>query len=100
MTVISSIDSMNLSEMANFNDSQRDRDRARRDKPSRFSDVKPRERSRDKAGRENTVFVSNIPYEYKWTDVKLLFRRHVSNKFSQKMTLDLCAFIIINNYWR
>ncbi|CAH2002052.1 unnamed protein product [Acanthoscelides obtectus] len=67
----------------------RSRDRQRRDRDrdrgSRFSD-KVRDRSNDRGGRgeprsmkssSNRVFVSNIPYEYRWQDMKDLFRQEV-----------------------
>lgn len=63
----------------------RDRDRPRRDRP-RFSESQ-RDRSNDRGGREprsmksssNRVFVSNIPYEYRWQDIKDLFRNQVGD---------------------
>lgn len=61
----------------------RDRDRSRRgDKPSRFSDggrERERDRSNDRGrrGSNNRVYVSNISYEYRWQDLKDLFRSQV-----------------------
>lgn len=68
------------------NERSRDRERPRRDRP-RFSDnFDKRDRSNDR-GREprsmksssNRVFVSNIPYEYRWQDIKDLFRNQVGD---------------------
>lgn len=65
----------------------RDRERPRRDRP-RFSESHDkRDRSNDRGGREprsmksssNRVFVSNIPYEYRWQDIKDLFRNQVGD---------------------
>ncbi|XP_066993804.1 myelin expression factor 2 [Anabrus simplex] len=63
---------------------ERDRDRQRRgDRPSRFG---PRStslsRERDRGGRkggasERRIFVSNIAYEYRWQELKDLFRTEV-----------------------
>nr|CAD7599735.1 unnamed protein product [Timema genevievae] len=55
-------------------DSSRDRDRSRRgDRPSRFG---PRNTSPVEDGDATCrVFVSNIPYEFGWQDLKDLFRR-------------------------
>uniref|UniRef100_A0A1B6D7G4 RRM domain-containing protein n=1 Tax=Clastoptera arizonana TaxID=38151 RepID=A0A1B6D7G4_9HEMI len=68
-------------------DRNRDRDRSRRgDRPSRFSgggagggfrDRSPiRDRSR-KAPSDRRVYVSNIAYEYRWQELKDLFRNEV-----------------------
>lgn len=62
-----------------------DRDRGRRnDRGSRFDDgPRDRSRSRDRGGPggKNTrrIYVSNIPYEYRWQDLKDLFRREVGD---------------------
>lgn len=59
---------------------QRDRDRSRRgDRASRFSDIdNNRDRSREMVrGPSSRIYVSNIPYEYRWQDLKDLFRREV-----------------------
>uniref|UniRef100_A0A336KI76 CSON010885 protein n=1 Tax=Culicoides sonorensis TaxID=179676 RepID=A0A336KI76_CULSO len=64
-----------------------DRDRGRRgDRGSRFDDGgrQDRSRSRDRGGNpggKNTrrIYVSNIPYEYRWQDLKDLFRREVGD---------------------
>jgi RNA recognition motif-containing protein len=57
----------------------RERDRHRRgDRPSRFQDRSPsgdRDRpARRGAPMERRVYISNIPYEYRWQDLKDLFR--------------------------
>lgn len=58
---------------------QRDRDRSRRgDRPSRFTDGMKNDRPRDRRSKENRIYVSNIPYDYRWGEVKDLFREHVS----------------------
>lgn len=61
-------------------DSQREkeRDRSRRgDRPSRFSDA-TRDRSNDRDRPESKrLFVSNIPYEFRWTELKDLFKEKV-----------------------
>ncbi|XP_069697264.1 myelin expression factor 2-like [Periplaneta americana] len=72
---------------------ERDRDRSRRgDRPSRFgprnsSQSRERERERDhdrerdrggkKSASERRIFVSNIAYEYRWQELKDLFRTEV-----------------------
>lgn len=65
---------------------ERQRDRSRRsERGSRFTDAdaddKVRDRSRD--GREKSttkrVCVSNIPYSYRWQELKDLFRRMVGS---------------------
>lgn len=58
------------------NQREKERDRSRRgDRPSRFSDI-PRDRSNDRSeGRR--LFVSNIPYEFRWTELKDLFKEKV-----------------------
>lgn len=60
------------------NQKEKERDRSRRgDRPSRFSDVE-RDRSNDRDRSEGKrLFVSNIPYEYRWTDLKDLFKEKV-----------------------
>lgn len=70
-------------------DSGRERDRSRRgDRPSRFSEgnVSVRDRSvdrgNDRGGRKSSncrVYVSNISYEYRWQDLKDLFREKVGD---------------------
>ncbi|VEN54887.1 unnamed protein product [Callosobruchus maculatus] len=74
------------SESKDRRDRSRDRPQRRdRDRSSRFSD-NVRDRSNDRGGRgeprsmkssSNRVFVSNIPYEYRWQDMKDLFRQEV-----------------------
>lgn len=71
--------------MSDMDDKDRSRERSRRDRPSRFSEAS-RDRSYDR-GRErgsmksssNRVYVSNIPYEYRWQDMKDLFRNQVGD---------------------
>lgn len=60
------------------NQREKERDRSRRgDRPSRFSDA-PRERSNDRDRSEGKrLFVSNIPYEFRWTELKDLFKEKV-----------------------
>lgn len=65
-------------------DRSRERDR-RRERPSRFSegsrDRSP-DRGKDRGGMKSSncrVYVSNIPYEYRWQDLKDLFRSHVGD---------------------
>lgn len=60
------------------NQRERERDRSRRgDRPSRFSDA-PRDRSNDRERSEGKrLFVSNIPYEFRWTELKDLFKEKV-----------------------
>lgn len=70
-------------------DSGRDRDRSRRgDRPSRFSEgSNVRDRSVDRGGNDrggrksssSRVYVSNISYEYRWQDLKDLFREKVGD---------------------
>lgn len=62
--------------------SDRQRDRSRRgDKGTRFSDAADsgteRDRSVNRGGVSKRIYVSNIPYEYRWQDLKDLFRRVV-----------------------
>jgi RNA recognition motif-containing protein len=64
----------------------RERDRSRRgDRPSRFgprssshSRERERDRERDRGGKKSSadrrIFVSNIAYEYRWQELKDLFR--------------------------
>ncbi|GLH14167.1 Serine-arginine protein 55 [Gryllus bimaculatus] len=59
----------------------RDRDRQRRgDRPSRFG-PRSASRDRDRGGRksaaERRIFVSNIAYEFRWQELKDLFRTEV-----------------------
>lgn len=62
-------------------DIEKQRDRSRRG--TRFSDNvdnESRDRSRENiSGNGKRVYVSNIPYEYRWQDLKDLFRRLVGN---------------------
>ncbi|KAF5301539.1 hypothetical protein FQR65_LT08844 [Abscondita terminalis] len=66
-------------------ESSRERDRLKRERPTRFSDPS-RERSldrgKDRGGLKSSVcrvYVSNIPYEYRWQDLKDLFRNQVGD---------------------
>lgn len=72
-----------------MDEKDRSRERSRRDRPSRFSETS-RDRSTDRGGRggdrgssskssSNRVLVSNIPYEYRWQDMKDLFRDQVGD---------------------
>ncbi|PSN45266.1 Myelin expression factor 2 [Blattella germanica] len=77
----------NLSSGKERRDSERDRERSRRgDRPSRFgprsSPSRERDRERDRGGKkgnaaERRIFVSNIAYEYRWQELKDLFRNEV-----------------------
>ncbi|KAF6210463.1 hypothetical protein GE061_013569 [Apolygus lucorum] len=63
-------------------DDERDRDRRRRDRDrqSRLSnDRSNNDRDRSPRGKKKSVrvFISNIPYEYRWQELKDLFREHV-----------------------
>lgn len=61
-------------------DTSRDRDRSRRGERSRFSDdnSKDRDRSVDRSRRTtNAVYVSNIPYECSWQELKDEFRKKI-----------------------
>jgi hypothetical protein len=67
---------------------ERERDRSRRgDRPSRFGPrnsshsrerERERDRERDRGGKKNSaerrIFVSNIAYEFRWQELKDLFR--------------------------
>lgn len=59
---------------ASLGDVEKQRDRGRRgERGTRFSDNKDesRDRSREKmGGNGKRVYVSNIPYEYRWQDLK------------------------------
>ncbi|XP_004929669.1 heterogeneous nuclear ribonucleoprotein M isoform X2 [Bombyx mandarina] len=59
---------------------EKERDRSRRgDRPSRFSDAN-RDRSSDRDRTESRrLFVSNIPYEFRWTELKDLFKEKVGD---------------------
>lgn len=70
------------------------RERFRRDKPSRFSDGnKDRDRSTDRSERtrrpsKHRVYVANICYDYRWHDLKDLFRTHVGDVQYVEMFVD------------
>lgn len=84
------IDSIDVNQVAGV---ERQRDRNRRgERGSRFSDAdtgdKLRDRSRDTRGGgadggdkqvSKRVYVSNIPYTYRWQELKDLFRRQVGD---------------------
>lgn len=62
----------------------RDRGNRRMDRGSRFDDSsRDRSRSRDRGGPggkgTRRIYVSNIAYEYRWQDLKDLFRREVGD---------------------
>lgn len=63
-------------------DRSRERDRSRRERP-RFSETsrdRSTDRGKDRGGMKSSnsrVYVSNIPYEYRWQDLKDLFRSEV-----------------------
>lgn len=71
--------------LSDMDEKERSRERSRRERPSRFSEGS-RDRSPDR-GRDrgsmkssnNRVYVSNIPYEYRWQDMKDLFRSQVGD---------------------
>ncbi|XP_049872202.1 heterogeneous nuclear ribonucleoprotein M [Pectinophora gossypiella] len=63
------------------NQREKERDRSRRgDRPSRFSDA-TRDRSNERSDRSDgkRLFVSNIPYEFRWTELKDLFKEKVGD---------------------
>lgn len=68
---------------SSMGDNEKQRDRGRRgERGTRFSDKdESRDRSRERHGGGNNkrVYVSNIPYEFRWQDLKDLFRRLVGN---------------------
>lgn len=70
-------DQVTLEESQGSNQGQRDRIR-RNDKGTRFSDADNRDRSREK--RECTrIYISNVPYEFRWQELKDLFRTEVGD---------------------
>lgn len=64
-------------------DRSRERDRTRRERPNRNSETsrdRSTDRGKDRGGMKSSnsrVYVSNIPYEYRWQDLKDLFRSQV-----------------------
>ncbi|XP_062559130.1 myelin expression factor 2 [Armigeres subalbatus] len=68
--------------MDNDNDQQNNRDRSRRSdrgrNSSRFSNDRDRSRDRER-GDCRRIYVSNVPYEYRWQDLKDLFRKEVGD---------------------
>lgn len=76
-------------------DLEKQRERNRRgERTTRFSDNKDnedRDRSRERPAGDGTsrrVYVSNIPYEYRWQDLKDLFRRMVGSVSYVELFLD------------
>lgn len=75
-------------------DAEKQRDRSRRsERGTRFSDNKDndiRDRSRDRSGGgiNKRVYVSNIPYEYRWQDLK------ASIKYTPQF-----LFFSVNQFW-
>lgn len=76
-------------------DLEKQRERNRRgERSTRFSDNKDnedRDRSRERPAGDATsrrVYVSNIPYEYRWQDLKDLFRRMVGHVSYVELFLD------------
>ncbi|XP_018320026.1 myelin expression factor 2 [Agrilus planipennis] len=71
--------------MSDRDDRSRSRDRSKRERPSRFSETsreRSSDRGRDRGGMKSSqcrVYVSNIPYEYRWQDLKDLFRSQVGD---------------------
>ncbi|KAF5277404.1 hypothetical protein FQA39_LY06217 [Lamprigera yunnana] len=68
----------------NERERSRERDRSKRDRSSRFSEPsreRSLERGKDRGSSKSVcrVYVSNIPYEYRWQDLKDLFREQVGD---------------------
>lgn len=59
-------------------DRERSRDRGRRSERGTRFGSRDRERSRDKTNCRR-IYVSNIPYEFRWQDLKDLFRKEVGD---------------------
>lgn len=59
-------------------DRERDRDRGRRSDIRRGGRDDSRDRSRERL-QCRRIYVSNIPYEYRWQDLKDLFRKEVGD---------------------
>lgn len=59
-------------------DRERDRDRGRRNDRRGGGRDDSRDRSRDRQNCRR-IYVSNIPYEYRWQDLKDLFRKEVGD---------------------
>ncbi|XP_055541582.1 heterogeneous nuclear ribonucleoprotein M [Wyeomyia smithii] len=68
--------------MDNDNNDQNNRDRSRRSdrgrNNSRYSNDRDRSRDRDRSDCRR-IYVSNVPYEYRWQDLKDLFRKEVGD---------------------
>lgn len=60
---------------------EKERDRTRRgDRQSRFSDAtRDRSHDRDRDSNSRRLFVSNIPYEFRWSELKDLFKDKVGD---------------------
>lgn len=70
--------------MDNDNNDQNNRDRSRRSdrgrNNSRYSNDRDRSRDRDRDRSDcRRIYVSNVPYEYRWQDLKDLFRKEVGD---------------------
>ena len=67
------------------NEKDRSRDRVKRERLSRFSESsrdRSPDRGKERGGMRSSncrVYVSNIPYEYRWQELKDLFRTHVGD---------------------
>lgn len=75
-------DSMDEKERSSRDRSRRDRDRDRTSRFSESSRDRSPDRGRDRAGMKSSncrVYVSNIPYEYRWQEMKDLFRAQVGD---------------------
>lgn len=77
------------------NQREKERDRSRRgDRPSRFSDA-TRDRSNDRDRSEGKrLFVSNIPYEFRWTELKDLFKEKVCSTYFLKSITKITRNVI------
>lgn len=62
---------------------EKERDRSKRgDRISRFSDItRDRSNDRDRGSDCRRLFVSNIPYEFRWTELKDLFKEKVTMSY-------------------
>lgn len=70
---------MDLDQKTSLLDRERDRERNRRSDRGRFNNMDDKDtRSRDRS-TSSRIYVSNVPYEYRWQDLKDLFRREVGD---------------------